>query len=92
MPIRLGPPPDPSSKLEDPAWQGWFTTLRRLFGQGDLGTYVVIGLPTTAIEGQQAYATNGRKSGESAGNGTGVPVYYSNGVWRVYSTDAAVTA
>jgi hypothetical protein len=40
----------------------------------------------------KAYATNGRKVGEGAGAGTGVPVYYSNGSWRVYSTDAAVAA
>jgi len=47
-------------------------------------------LGTTGIEGQVAYATNGRKVGEGSGSGTGVPVYFSNGAWRVYSTDAAV--
>jgi hypothetical protein len=39
-----------------------------------------------------AYATNGRKSGEGAGAGTGVPVYYSAGKWRVYRDDSEVLA
>lgn len=92
MTIKLSPPPDPSSQLSDPSWQGWFTTLRQLFGQGDLGVYTVSALPAVALPGQKAYVSNGRKVGESAGAGTGVPVYYSNGVWRVYSTDAEVAA
>jgi hypothetical protein len=56
-----------------------------------IGKFTVAGLPTGA-EGQIAYATNGRKVGEGGGSGTGVPVYFSNGSWRVYSTDAAVQA
>jgi len=44
------------------------------------------------VEGAVAYATNGLKVGETTGSGTGVPVYYSNGHWRVYSTDLAVAA
>jgi hypothetical protein len=56
------------------------------------GTYTVLGLPASATEGTFAFASNGRKSGETAGNGTGVPVYFSNGAWRVFSTDAAVMA
>jgi hypothetical protein len=51
--------------------------------------YTVATLPSGS-EGQQTYATNGRKVGEGSGSGTGVPVYFSNGQWRVYSTDAAV--
>jgi hypothetical protein len=39
-----------------------------------------------------AYASNGRKVGEGVGVGTGVPCYFSGGSWRVYSTDAAVSA
>ena len=46
----------------------------------------------TAPEGSIRFATNGRKVGESAGAGTGVPVYYSNGKWRVLSTDAEVAS
>lgn len=55
------------------------------------GQYTVAGLPS-GTEGMTAYATNGRKSAEGAGSGTGVPVYFSNGQWRVYSTDAQATA
>jgi hypothetical protein len=55
------------------------------------GKFTVAGLPTGA-EGQIAYATNGRKVGEGGGAGTGVPVYFSNGSWRVYSTDAPVAS
>jgi hypothetical protein len=55
------------------------------------GQYTVANLPVGA-EGQTAYATNGRKVGEGAGSGTGVPVYFSNTHWRVYSTDAQVQA
>lgn len=55
------------------------------------GKSTVAALPTGA-EGQMLYATDGRKVGEGAGSGTGVPVYFSSGQWRVFSTDAAVTA
>ena len=58
--------------------------------------FTVALLPSTAatgmVEGAVAYATNGLKVGETTGSGTGVPVYYSNGHWRVYSTDLAVAA
>lgn len=45
----------------------------------------------TGQPGQVLYVTNGRKVGQGAGTGTGVPVYFSSGQWRVFSTDAAVT-
>lgn len=92
MGLKLSNPPDPRSAFDSPAWQGWFFTLWKLFGNGDLGTLTVAALPSNANPGQTAYASNGRKAGEGAGAGTGVPVYYSNGAWRVYSTDAAVAA
>lgn len=53
--------------------------------------YTVATLPS-GVEGWTAYATDGRKVGEGAGTGTGVPIYYSSGNWRVYSTDAPVAA
>jgi hypothetical protein len=49
----------------------------------------VAGLPAGS-EGLRAFATNGLKIGETTGSGTGVPVYYSAGSWRVVSTDAPV--
>lgn len=54
--------------------------------------YTVATLPAPSTEGYIAYATNGRKVGEGAGAGTGVVVYFSNGSWRVFSTDLAVAA
>lgn len=54
-------------------------------------SYTRDSLPVGA-EGDTCYCTNGRKVWEAAGYGTGVPVYYSAGVWRVFSTDAVVTA
>ena len=59
-----------------------------------LGTaiYIVAGLPVAAFNGALAFATNGRKSGETAGAGTGVLVAYSNGAWRRLSDDSVVAA
>jgi len=86
----LNPPPDPKSGFDSSAWQGWFSLLYTFVNQGN---YTVAALPSrNVLPGQTAYATNGRKVGEGAGNGTGVPVYFSNGAWRVYSTDAVVAA
>lgn len=47
----------------------------------------------TAYNGMVAYCTDGRKSGEGAGNGTGVPVYYdeTTGDWLVFRDGTAVT-
>lgn len=89
---KLGPPPDPRTDMTAPAWQTWFTLIFQLFGNGNLGNFTVVNLPTTPAQGQEAYAINGRKVGEGAGAGSGVPVYYSNGAWRVFSTDAPVSA
>ena len=92
----LSAPPDPKSGFDSPAWQGWFYSL--FFRYASKGNFTVAALPGVSPTlpngppaGSFAYATNGRKVGESAGNGTGVPVYYSNGAWRVYSTDAPVS-
>jgi hypothetical protein len=62
------------------------TTLKSLLG---LQKFTVSALPTGA-EGQVCFASNGRKVGEGGGSGTGVPVYFSNSEWRVFSTDAQV--
>lgn len=49
-------------------------------------------LPMSANEGDWAYAMNGRKTGQAAGSGTGVPVWWSNGAWIAVDSGAAVTA
>lgn len=60
-------------------------------GTATLGAFTVALLPVGS-EGARAWASNGRKVGEGPGAGTGVPVYWSAGSWRVYSTDAPVAA
>jgi hypothetical protein len=59
---------------------------------GSLLTYTVSTLPSSPSAGSIAYATDGRKVGEGAGAGTGVPCYYSNGNWRRYSDDTVVAS
>ncbi len=70
-----------------------------LGGNVGLALYVAIAplasLPTTGrAEGDVAYALDGRKSGEGAGAGTGLPCYWSTvggtGGWYAF-TGAAVT-
>jgi hypothetical protein len=50
-----------------------------------ISEYTVANLPTSVVEGQIAFATNGRKTGEGAGSGTGVLVIRDNSNWRVVS-------
>jgi hypothetical protein len=50
-----------------------------------ISSYTVANLPTNVVEGQIAFATNGRKTGEGAGSGTGVLVIRDNANWRVVS-------
>jgi hypothetical protein len=54
-----------------------------------LPAYAFVSLPT-GFEGRVALVTDGRKTGEGAGVGTGVPAYWSNGAWRVFFDDSAV--
>ena len=50
-------------------------------------------LPTSAnAEGDWAYALDGRKPGEGAGSGTGVPCFWSNGHWIAVTSGAPATA
>lgn len=57
-------------------------------------SYTVAGLPATAGAGQVAWAANGRKSGEGAGLGSGVPVFFNPGTatWYSFLSGAVVTA
>lgn len=43
------------------------------------------------IEGAIGYCSNGLKPNETTGFGTGVPIYYSNGIWRSFYTNEGVT-
>lgn len=53
--------------------------------------YTVANLPT-GFAGRMAYATNGRKTAEGVGAGTGVLVVFSNAQWRLVSDDSVVAA
>lgn len=56
-----------------------------------LPRYLVDNLPVeTAVVPMLAYATNGRKSGETEGNGTGVPVFYDGSNWCAFDTSTTV--
>lgn len=57
-----------------------------------LPSYTVAGLPAVAPVGAQAYATNGRNSGQGAGAGTGTAVVGNGTVWNAVWSGAAVTA
>lgn len=50
----------------------------------------VDGLPLNAPSGTRGWAYDGCKIGEQPPFGTGVEVYFSNGAWRVLSTDLPV--
>ena len=66
---------------------------------GDVGVALyravkpVAQLPTTGnAPGDWAYAVDGRKPGEAAGQGTGVPVFWSVTAWFAVTSGAQVTA
>jgi hypothetical protein len=56
--------------------------MQDLIDSQGLKQYTVSTLPVGS-EGMAAYTTDGRKVGEVSGAGSGVPVYFSNGLWRV---------
>lgn len=57
-----------------------------------LASYTVATLPSAAIAGQFAYASNGRVGLEMAGAGTGCPVYSKAGAWMKFDTNTQVQA
>jgi len=57
-----------------------------------LGTYTVAGLPSSASDGQTAFASNGRRAGETAGNGSGVMCYAVSNTWITTDGGAEVEA
>jgi len=57
---------------------------------GAFPIFAFANLPT-GFEGRTAFVSDGRKTAEVAGAGTGVPAYFSNGAWRTFPADAAVT-
>lgn len=60
----------------------------QLEGPVGLKSYQVATLPATPAGIPLAFASDACKPGETIGKGTGAPVYYSAGEWRVLSTDS----
>jgi hypothetical protein len=60
----------------------------------DSPAYTVATLPATGLAGQFAWASNGRKPGEGAGVGTGVPVFWNSATsqWFSYLSGVVVTS
>lgn len=55
-------------------------------------SYAVADLPAAPSLGQIAYASDGRKSGEDEGQGTGVLVFWDGAGWKATDTGATVAA
>jgi hypothetical protein len=55
-------------------------------------SFTVATLPTAGTAGRIAYASNGRKSGEGAGAGTGVPVWDDGSNWKAFYDNTTVAA
>lgn len=63
------------------------------WGQYQLKAYTVATLPTTNVPlATLAYATNGRKEGEGAGAGTGIPCWFDGTIWRSFYSNLQVLA
>lgn len=94
--MMITQPPFPQQFADEngnlnPAWKLWMTAVHtNLKFQGQ--SLTVAQLPSGDFVGQSAYASNGRKAGEGAGNGTGVPVWNDGSVWRTLYDNSQVSA
>jgi len=76
-------------------WQEVFRTNManaHFTGPPVLPNYTVAALPTGMDRGAKAFATNGRKTGEAAGAGTGVEVFFDGTSWISVISGTAITA
>ena len=64
----------------------------RFAGTPILPSYTVATLPTGAVAGAMAFASNGRKLTDAAGAGTGVTVFYDGQKWVSSCSGSTVTA
>lgn len=67
-------------------------TMSQLLAAFGVAAYTVGTLPSASPANKFAYATDGRKSGEGAGNGTGVIVRSTGSVWQTVDTATTVAA
>lgn len=58
------------------------------------GAFAVASLPSSGSQtaGDTAYATDGRRSGEGGGAGSGLPVWSDGTNWRVHYDNSVVVA
>ena len=84
---------DPATGRPSVAFYGYMqdmdATLRALVAMTNPVT--VANLPA-GTAGDIAFASNGRKSGQGAGSGTGVLVYHDGTAWRAVDTSSTVAA
>nr|WP_294527282.1 hypothetical protein [uncultured Rhodopila sp.] len=77
---------------------GWREVFRtnavapRFTGTPVLPSYTVATLPTGAVAGAMAFASNGRKPSEAAGAGSGVMAFFDGQKWTSSCSGSAVTA
>ncbi len=57
---------------------------------GGLDPIVFADLPTPGQPGRMVFVTDGRKTGEGAGAGTGTPAYDDGTAWRRTADDSTV--
>ena len=67
-------------------------TSERAETAGGVATSTVAGLPAAGENGRLRFATDGRKTGEGGGAGTGVLVYDDGVAWRRVDDGTAVLA
>lgn len=76
-----------------PVWTLWFVSIAgalKLAGR----SYTVANLPAANSfpAGMASYASNGRKGGEGAGAGTGVPIWTDGTKWLTFYDNTEVQA
>jgi|SRR6185312_6682252 len=92
MPDYRQPFVDPKTGLITKPWYDYKRSvdeaLRKILGESRPVT--AANLPTAGNAGALAFVSDGRKSGETAGNGTGVLAYDDGTAWRATDTSATV--
>lgn len=87
---------DPKTGLLTKAAYDYVTSLdaavRRIIAMGSPILFANLPLASASNEGDIAFVSNGRKSGEGAGAGTGVEVYSDSVHWRAVDTSATVAS
>lgn len=76
------------------AWHELFRTnaVSPRFAAPVLPSYTVAALPSNAVAGANAFASNGRKPSEGAGSGSGVEVFFDGQRWIASCSGSAVLA